>query len=310
MNLQDQVIYRCIHAACARPMPRRVDFCPYCGTAQHEGALRPASAAVCEPVPAPEPVSKPVPAPAPPVDTPAFVQQVPPAPAMPAPAAAAPLQPPMPGPAAAAVPPPPPKAAPRAAPSGPALRKPIRLRYWLLALAILAGIWFMARPEPKKFEARIEQAILQAEDCNIKEARAELQALRNDKAGAAQLERLQSSIGAAASACERKRARGAKAKPTPKRDTPAAALKPAVPVLERPVLERPVGQSARNLIAEAERDIARGNYKAASNKLETCIAMVEGSRECAAYKVHADRLLRDMQHCVATGRDWMNERCM
>ncbi|UUZ52849.1 hypothetical protein LP419_27270 [Massilia sp. H-1] len=41
MNLQDQVIYRCIHAACARPLPRRVNFCPYCGTGQHDGVVKP-----------------------------------------------------------------------------------------------------------------------------------------------------------------------------------------------------------------------------------------------------------------------------
>ncbi|NHZ98229.1 hypothetical protein [Massilia sp. CCM 8734] len=308
MNLQDQVIYRCIHAACARPMPRRVDFCPYCGAAQHEGALRPASAAVSEPVPVPAPRVAAYVAPA--VEAPAFVQEVPIAPARPGPATAAAPPPPIPGPAAAAVPPAPPKAVPRAAPSGPALRKPIRLRYWLMALAVLAGIWFMARPEPKKFEARIEQAILQAEDCNIKEARAELDALRRDKASEAQLDRLQSSIGAAASACERKRTRGAKAKSAPKRDTPAVPLKPEAPVVERPVIERPAGQSARNLIAEAERELAQGNYKAASDKLETCIAMVDGSRECAAFKKHADRLLTDMRHCVGAGREWINDRCM
>lgn len=306
MNLQDQVTYRCLNAACARPMPCRVDFCPYCGSAQHEGALRAARAAVIKSVPVPEPVARPVP-PAAPVEPPAFAQQVPPAPAMPAPAAAAPPQQRAWAAGGAAVPP-----SPKAAPAGPGLRKPVRLRYWLVALAVLAGIWYTARPDPKKFEARIEQAMLQAEECNIKEARAELQALRNDNAGAAQLERLQSSISAAASACERKRKSATKAKP--KRESPPAAVKPAVPVIERsverPVVARSAGQSARSLIAEAERAIVQGNYRAASNKLETCIAMVEGSRECAAYKVHADRLLRDMQHCVATGREWMNQRCM
>lgn len=292
MNLQDQVIYRCIHAACARPMPRRVDFCPYCGTAQHEGALRPAPAARSEPAPAPAP-APPVAAFVAPPEAPLFVQEVPP---MPTPAAAP------------AAPPAPPKAVPRAAPaapSGPALRKPIRLRWWLIALAMLAAIWFTAKPASKKIEARIEQATLEAEDCNIKGAKAELEALRKDKASDAQLARLQSSIDAASSACERKRARAAKAKAAPKRDTPAAAVKPAPPAAERRS-----GQSARNLIAEAERHIGEGNYKAASDKLETCIAMVEESSECAAYKVFADRQLRDKQRCVAAGRDWAGDRCM
>lgn len=212
-------------------------------------------------------------------------------------------------PASAAAPAAPPKAGARAAPSGPALRKPIRLRYWLVTLAVLAGIWFMARPAPKKIEARIEQATLLAEDCNLKQARAELDALRNDKASEAQLLRLRSSISAAASACERKRARGSKPKNVPKRESgpaPAPAAVKAAP----PEVDHPASQSARNLIAEAERELARGNYKAASDKLETCIAMVDGSRECAAFKKHADRLLRDKQDCMAAGRDWSSERCM
>lgn len=302
MNPQDQVIYRCINTACARPMPRRVDFCPYCGTAQHEGALRRQRAAVNAALPAPSsspsspPSSPPAPPLAPVAPAPPFVQTVAPAPSR------APL-------AAAATSPPPPKAGARAAPAGPALRKPIRLRYWLVTLAVLAGIWFMARPAPKKIEARIEQATLQAEDCNLKQARAELDALRNDKASEAQLLRLRSSINAAANACERKQARASKPKNTPKRDSGSASAS-APARAAAPVVDHPASQSARNLIAEAERELALGNYKAASDKLETCIAMVEGSRECAAFKKHADRLLRDKQNCMATGRDWTSDRCM
>ena len=65
---------------------------------------------------------------------------------------------------------------------------------------------------------------------------------------------------------------------------------PPKPVPQIPAEQK--GQSARNLISEAEREIERGNYKAAIDKLDTCIAMIEGSRECAAYKVHAEKLLR------------------
>jgi hypothetical protein len=314
MNLQDQVIYRCIQAACARPMPRRVDFCPYCGSAQHEGALRPAAAVAGAPPPARMPTPTPEPLGEPAAEAsaaPAQVQHVPPAPpAPPAPlpeaAAGAPAQPAgvvtpsVVTPSAA-----PPGVAARPAPSGPALRKPIRLRYWLMTLAVLAGIWYTAKPAPKKIEARIEQATLQAEDCNLKEARAALEALRGEQASAAQLQRLQSSINAAAAACERKRARAGKARNVPRRETAALPPKSAPAPLERQA-----GQSAHNLIAEAERELAQGNYKAASDKLETCIAMLEGSSECAAYKKHADRLLREKQRCMAAGRDWTSERCL
>ena len=39
----DETVYRCVNAQCGRLMPRRVNFCPWCGTAQ--GAVQPAPAA-------------------------------------------------------------------------------------------------------------------------------------------------------------------------------------------------------------------------------------------------------------------------
>jgi len=69
-------------------------------------------------------------------------------------------------------------------------------------------------------------------------------------------------------------------------------------------------QSVRNLIAEAERALQAGNYQAASDTLETCITMVDaGNRECAAFKVHADRMQADRQRCLAGGRNWYEDRC-
>ncbi|UUZ47222.1 hypothetical protein LP420_27710 [Massilia sp. B-10] len=67
--------------------------------------------------------------------------------------------------AAPAAPVPPPPAAPapvqqaKGAPrpmSQPPKREPIRLRWWLVALASLWAIWLYARPSPNKIEARIE----------------------------------------------------------------------------------------------------------------------------------------------------------
>ena len=69
-------------------------------------------------------------------------------------------------------------------------------------------------------------------------------------------------------------------------------------------------QSVRNLIAEAERALQAGNYQAASGKLETCVTMVDpGNGECAAFKVHADRMQADRKRCLASGRDWYEDRC-
>ena len=248
-EVQDEVIYRCIHAACARPLPRRVNFCPYCGTGQHAGVMRPSH--VLTPRPAPPVTEKPM---------------------------APPPQPPAPR-AVKAEPPPVP------APSSPPKREPVRLRNWLLALALLAAVWYTQRPNTRKIEERIDRAIAMAQDCRSGDAQAELIALRSEKASGEQLQRLQLAINDAATTCDRR------AKTTPKRADAKA-------------------QSVRNLMAEAQREIARGDYRAASDKMEVCATMIDGgSRECSALKARADRLQNDMLRCVAAGREWIGERC-
>lgn len=248
-EVQDEVIYRCIHAACARPLPRRVNFCPYCGTGQHAGVMRPSH------VPAPKPP--------PPQAPPLVAEKAPPPPAPPTPQ--------------------PTRIDPKPAP--PPRREPVRLRYWLLALALLAAVWITQRPNTRKIDARIDRAIALAADCRSGEAQSELIALRAEKASGEQLQRLQAAINDAATAC------GRRSKAPIKRGDAKA-------------------QSARNLVAEAQRDIARGDYRAASDKMEVCATMVDGSnRECGALKARADRLQDDMLRCVAAGREWIGERC-
>lgn len=344
MNLQDQVIYRCIHAACARPLPRRVNFCPFCGTGQHDGVVNPAH--VARPAPpeykeaqAPPPVPDPatsqpevvaaVPAPVAPVAAP-----VPPTPAVP------PVQP--------VAPVPPPRAQRAATVAAPPKREPVRLRWWLVALAALWLIWLYARPSTSKINSRIEAAMLASSECRMNDAQSELIALRMTKATPEQLTRLQTSINTAAVGCERKAQRikswddttaavegllasgdyaraqarlsqftrrwnedGDTRKLKEKIASQKAAAAPPPEPFERvePRGTQPA-TSARNLIDEAERALAAGDYQGASDKLETCMAMVDGgNRECAAFKVHADRLLRDKQRCLAIGRRWQEDRC-
>ncbi len=97
----------------------------------------------------------------------------------------------------------------------------------------------------------------------------------------------------------------APAAPEPfERAAPAAQAAPAAPSSSQ------TQQSVRNLINEAERALVMGNYKGASDKLETCITMVDaGNRECAAFKVHADRMQREQERCLAVGREWSADRC-
>jgi hypothetical protein len=297
--VQDEVIYRCVNGACARPLPHRVNYCPFCGVSQATGLPRPVDGAASAPVsivkpppvstedPARQPVPTPVPTPVPiPVPTPAAPAPTAPAAALAAAAGAqpgshSPLRPP-----------------PVRAPARPPQREPVRLRYWLLALGVLWLIWIVQRPDTKKIEARIDYAIALAKSCRSAQAQGELIALNDSKATPAQLQRLQSALNDADAACERKRPR---AKPAPKPARPSASeLSPS----------QSPSQSARNLVADARRALVLGNYKAASEKMEVCAAMVDpDNRECAALKERADRLLGEMQRCVAAGRDWSADRC-
>lgn len=364
MNLQDQVIYRCIHAACARPLPRRVNFCPYCGTGQHDGVVNPAH------------VARPAQAEyrqAPQSPAPAVFAHAPAAPAAPSAPAAAPagaaveatapiVSPIAPAPASAPPPPVPPPEAPAAkvppparhVPAAPPRREPVRMRYWLIALAALWVIWLYARPSANRIESRVVQAITDAEECRLNVAQSALIELRLTKATPEQLTRLQNAMNSAAPGCEKKKQRGkawedtitavdnalaagdfaraqtrltqftrrfnedeATRKLKDKIAEQRAAAPPAPAPFERVApLEQAAPssaqtqQSVRNLINEAERALLMGNYKGASDKLETCITMVDaGNRECAAFKVHADRMQREQERCLSAGREWSADRC-
>jgi hypothetical protein len=124
-----------------------------------------------------------------------------------APAAAAPPSSPAPGGRSAG-----PSATPRPGaqptPPRPPERQPIRLRWWLLALAALWAVWLLAKPSDKKIEARIDKAIALAVECKSGEAQSELIALRSTKATPPQLARLQQELNDAAAECKRVRQRG------------------------------------------------------------------------------------------------------
>jgi hypothetical protein len=312
----DEVIYRCIHAACARTLPRRVNFCPYCGTGQHADLDKPGHAPVrAIPVPpAPVPPAPPLPVPLPPPPP------VPP-PAPPPPVAAAPAPPPV-------------QAAPRAGLAAPPPRRePLRLRWWALAFALLWGIWITAKPTAKKIDARIDQAIALSKECKSGEAQAELIALRSSKATPEQLLRLQQAINAEAPLCDKRQKRGKAWSET--QAAVDAALNSTAPdkakarlaafvkqwgadkdtrELARKIEERKGGsadaQTARNLIAEGGQALSLGDYRTAIDKMEVCAAMVEGGNsECAAMQARAERLQAQMMSCTKAGREWIADRC-
>jgi hypothetical protein len=92
-------------------------------------------------------------------------------------------------------------------PPHPPQRSPIRLRWWLLALALLWGAWLLAKPSARKIDRRIDAAIALAHQCKGSEAQAELIALRKSSATPAQLERLQQGLNDEAAICTRRRQR-------------------------------------------------------------------------------------------------------
>lgn len=185
--VQDDAVYRCIGPHCGRLMPRRVNFCPWCGTAQQ--AVQPVPAKPPAEPPRATPAPSPAPTPAP--SAPPQAQSQP-----------QPQPPPQPG---RGIPPPPGvgRAAAGATPAPPPRRAPIRLRWWIAALVVLWLIWMMVRPEGSRIERRMDRAVALAVECKAREAQDELIALRNTRATPEQLRQVQQSLNKAAADCTR-----------------------------------------------------------------------------------------------------------
>jgi hypothetical protein len=91
--------------------------------------------------------------------------------------------------------------------AAPPRREPVRLRWWLLALAALWAIWLIAKPSNRRIEAQMDKAIALAAECKAREAQSELIALRGTRATAEQLQKVQAALNEASAACTRKRQR-------------------------------------------------------------------------------------------------------
>jgi hypothetical protein len=110
--------------------------------------------------------------------------------------------------------PPPPPSPPRQEVPRPSLaahpprRSPIRLRWWILALVALWGLWLVAKPSTRKIDRQIDAAIALARECKGSEAQADLIALRKTRATPEQLQRLQQALNEEAAKCTKRRQRG------------------------------------------------------------------------------------------------------
>jgi len=79
----------------------------------------------------------------------------------------------------------------------------VRLRWWLLALAILWLAWMLTKPLEARIERRMASAIALAKECKPRQAQDELIALRKTRATKEQLRRVQDALNTAAAACTR-----------------------------------------------------------------------------------------------------------
>ena len=215
-------------------------------------------------------------------------------------------------------------------------------------LAGLWLIWLYARPSTRNIDETIATIADSSAECRLNDAQSALIKLRLTKATPEQMSSAQKTVDSAVSSCGRKQAREkawtdtqaaveaalaegefskaqARLSQFSKRyndDAATRKLKEKIGAQRSSAAPAPLpyervepsagqkNQSVRNLIDEADRALAAGNYRAAADKLETCITMVDpGNRECAAFKVHADSMQANKQRCLAAGREWYEDRC-
>jgi hypothetical protein len=74
--------------------------------------------------------------------------------------------------------------------------------------------------------------------------------------------------------------------------------------------ERHRVQQVRNILADSNTDILKGNYQGAVERLRYCTGTVDpGNRSCAELRETAERMNRDMLRCVRDGGAWVNGAC-
>lgn len=92
----------------------------------------------------------------------------------------------------------------------------------------------------------------------------------------------------------------------------------ASPATGKPGLASTAGNSERQktvqqlgqILADANEDMAIGNYQAAAGKMSVCLAMIDpGNVACLALKKRADRLNKEMLRCVNGGHEWIGDNC-
>jgi hypothetical protein len=106
-------------------------------------------------------------------------------------------------------------------------------------------------------------------------------------------------------------------------DAPAAAIQPirvapqvratplpastAVPIVA-PAASAPDPRLA-SLVNDAAKRMHEGNYRGAEDLMSMCVSLDPNNRRCQELRQRANQMNRTMLACVASGKDWANERC-
>jgi len=116
-----------------------------------------------------------------------------------------------------------------------------------------------------------------------------------------------------------------KIQPKPEPATEQPTVQPKIVPKPEPVTEQPVRQEPEQptvqpaqpkqnekviqLLGDAKKFIAQGNYKQAEESMKFCEMIDESNQDCQRMKQKAAQLNDKMFDCVSAGKEWVGERC-
>ena len=163
----------------------------------------------------------------------------------------------------------------------------------------------------RKDRACVEARLNAAEKLDRPEVRPRIEALREALSRMLESTLLEGAVQGTPAAAQPGQANpaGPAGYPPPLSATPPrAGSAPLSAPVSAPVAAIATGSGeARRLRAEAERELAQGNYRSAIGLAGQCAA--QGGSDCAMVRDKAARLEREQHACMAAGREWAGQRC-
>ena len=96
---------------------------------------------------------------------------------------------------------------------------------------------------------------------------------------------------------------------------PQVRAKPALSPAAAPTAStQPAATSAIDarlgaMVNDAVKRIREGNYRGAEDLMSMCVSLDPGNQRCQELRHRANQMNRTMLACVASGKEWVNERC-